>query len=182
VSRITDYAALATTQSDDLLPVVDVHDTSMAATGTTKKITVANLTAAAIAASLPTLAAHVTVTASGSLAVNTPYEADATSGSLTLTLPASAAGKLIVVEKSTAPNTVSVTGNIRGTGATTITLALLNESVMLFGDGTTWWPVAGHKTLSSLDGRYDASGAAAAAQAASDPAGSAAYFLRVFAV
>ena len=41
--KITDYAALTAIQSDDLLVVVDVHDTSMAATGTTKNMTVAQL-------------------------------------------------------------------------------------------------------------------------------------------
>jgi hypothetical protein len=46
VTRITAYTALTATQADDVLPVVDVHDTSMAASGTTKQITVANLAAA----------------------------------------------------------------------------------------------------------------------------------------
>jgi hypothetical protein len=45
MTKITAYGALATAQADDVLPVVDVHDTSMAATGTTKKITVGALTA-----------------------------------------------------------------------------------------------------------------------------------------
>lgn len=45
MSKITAYNALAVAQSDDVLPIVDVHDTSMAASGTTKKITVANLIA-----------------------------------------------------------------------------------------------------------------------------------------
>lgn len=43
MTKITAYAALASTQPDDMLPVVDVHDTSMAASGTTKQITVAGL-------------------------------------------------------------------------------------------------------------------------------------------
>lgn len=43
MSRITDYAALAAPAADDVLPVVDIHDTSMAATGTTKKVTIASL-------------------------------------------------------------------------------------------------------------------------------------------
>ena len=41
--KITDYAALPAVHADDLLVVVDVHDTSMAATGTTKNMTVAQL-------------------------------------------------------------------------------------------------------------------------------------------
>lgn len=43
MSRITTYAALTAARLDDVFPVVDVHDTSMAATGTTKKITAASL-------------------------------------------------------------------------------------------------------------------------------------------
>ena len=43
VSKITDYGALTAALPDDVIPVVDVHDTSMAASGTTKKITVSGL-------------------------------------------------------------------------------------------------------------------------------------------
>lgn len=46
MSKITAYAALASAsvRPDDVLPVVDVHDTSMASSGTTKKVTVGALT------------------------------------------------------------------------------------------------------------------------------------------
>lgn len=150
MSKITAYASLASTQPDDVLPVVDVHDTSMAPSGTTKKIAVSAL----LATVLPTLA-EVAVSASGTLAVNKITEVTATSGALTMTLPASVASSLIVVERAAASTAnVAITGNIRGAGSSTITLQLGSESQMLFGDGTTWWPVAGHKTLSSLDARY----------------------------
>jgi len=45
MSKITDYGALAAAavQPDDVLPIVDTHDFTQAGTGTTKKITVANL-------------------------------------------------------------------------------------------------------------------------------------------
>jgi hypothetical protein len=43
MSKISAYTAIASVQSDDLLPVVDVHDTSMAPTGTTKKMTLSQL-------------------------------------------------------------------------------------------------------------------------------------------
>ena len=76
MSKITAYTALASAQPDDLLVVVDVHDTSMAPTGTDKNITLANAvkatldgttgdiaaspgTAAAGAAGKPADAAHV---------------------------------------------------------------------------------------------------------------------------
>lgn len=47
MGKITGYTALTATQPDDLLVIVDVHDTSMAPTGTDKKITVSNLLPAA---------------------------------------------------------------------------------------------------------------------------------------
>lgn len=46
MSKITAYNALTSPRYDDVVPVVDIHDTTMASSGTTKKITVANLTAA----------------------------------------------------------------------------------------------------------------------------------------
>lgn len=41
--KITDFTALTTVASGDFLPIVDISDTTDAATGTTKKITRANL-------------------------------------------------------------------------------------------------------------------------------------------
>jgi Pectate lyase superfamily protein len=43
VSKISSYNAITSVQSNDLLVVVDVNDTSMASTGTTKKMTLAQL-------------------------------------------------------------------------------------------------------------------------------------------
>jgi hypothetical protein len=43
MSRITTFGALASPAPNDVLPIVDVDDTTMAPTGTTKKITVSNL-------------------------------------------------------------------------------------------------------------------------------------------
>lgn len=43
MTKITGLTALTAQQPDNWLPVVDVHDTTMAATGTTKKITTASL-------------------------------------------------------------------------------------------------------------------------------------------
>lgn len=43
MAKITAYSAISSVQQDDVLVVVDVHDTSMAASGTTKKMTLAQL-------------------------------------------------------------------------------------------------------------------------------------------
>jgi hypothetical protein len=48
MSKISAYAALTSPASGDVLPVVDISDTSMAASGTTKKITLANLLPGAV--------------------------------------------------------------------------------------------------------------------------------------
>lgn len=42
MSKVTDYTELTTVAPDDLLMVVDVHDSTMSAQGTTKKIKVSN--------------------------------------------------------------------------------------------------------------------------------------------
>jgi hypothetical protein len=109
--------------------------------------------AAAIAASLPTLAT-ATAAASAPLAVNTVTQVTAASN-LTMTLPSPVAGALIVVEREAASTAnVAVTGNVRGVGSSTVTLSLGSESEMFLGTASTWNPVAGHKTLTSLDSRY----------------------------
>jgi hypothetical protein len=46
MSKITTYTALTTVAASDALPVVDISDTTMAASGTTKKVTAAALMAA----------------------------------------------------------------------------------------------------------------------------------------
>lgn len=51
MSKITQYGALASPASDDVLPIVDVHDQTMATSGTTKRITVAGLLAETVATS-----------------------------------------------------------------------------------------------------------------------------------
>ena len=56
--------------------------------------------------------------------------------------------------KAASASTVAVTGSIRGVGSSTVTLSLASESEMFLGSGGSWWPVAGHKTLSSLQALF----------------------------
>jgi hypothetical protein len=108
--------------------------------------------AAAIAASLPTLA-QASVSTSGALALDTITEVTAATA-LTMTLPSPVTGSLVVVERASASTAnVAVTGSIRG-GVATITLQLASESEAFFATAGSWWPIAGHKTLGSLDARY----------------------------
>lgn len=48
MSKISAYGAITSVQADDLLAVVDVHDTTMAPSGTTKKMTLEQLLAGVI--------------------------------------------------------------------------------------------------------------------------------------
>lgn len=83
--------------------------------------------------------------------------ANAAGGPITLTLPTTpAAGKMLSVEKTdTSINAVTITGNIRGAAGQSIILSLYRETVGFVSDGSnSWWPVFGHKTLGSLDGRF----------------------------
>src|SRR6266478_945222 len=43
MSKITQYNAITSVQQDDLLVVVDIHDTTMAVTGTTKKMAISQI-------------------------------------------------------------------------------------------------------------------------------------------
>lgn len=111
--------------------------------------------AVAWASVLPGLA-QASVSASGTLALNTITTVTAASA-LTMTLPAPVAVDLIVVERESASTAnVAVTGNIRGAAGTTVTLQLGTESEVFYATGGSWWPVGGHKSLSSLDSRYAA--------------------------
>ncbi len=100
---------------------------------------------------LPSMAANVTVIASGNLAPNQVTEANAFSGAITLTLPAADDGSLIVTEKlDSSVNAVTVTGNVRGTPAVSLTLSEQYESVMLMAYHGSWWPVATSDSVSGL--------------------------------
>lgn len=97
---------------------------------------------------------------------------DATSGSITVTLPSATgnAGALVSITRVDATvNTVTVSGTIRGVSST-ITMPLQYEAVDLVSNGSgSWWPYAGHKTLTTLDARYSTTGVAAANYATLTP-------------
>jgi lysophospholipase L1-like esterase len=98
-----------------------------------------------------------TVTASGALVVGKHNPVDATAGAKTMTLPTGAGeGTTIGVEKlDSSANAVTVTGNVRGASGQSITLPWAHETLLLRADATgSWWPVAGHKTKTSLDAAY----------------------------
>jgi hypothetical protein len=122
---------------------------------------------AAELASTPRQLVAAIVTANGTLTVNKLTPVNATAGALTQQLPpGQPEGSLIACEKTDATgNMVTVEGNIRDTASTSIALKLQHETVLLEADATgSWWPLASHKTLSSLEALFDAKGAATAAE------------------
>jgi DNA-binding beta-propeller fold protein YncE len=105
---------------------------------------------------LPALAVHVTVTGNAALVADQLTPVNATSGEVTMTLPAGEpGGSLIAVEKTdSTSNAVTIQGSIRGE-VTSITLKLQHETVVLEAESSgSWRPLASHKTLSSLEGVF----------------------------
>jgi hypothetical protein len=101
-----------------------------------------------------------TISASTTLNVNTYTPVNAGSSPLTQTLPTGAAsGNLIAVEKTdSSTNVVTVSGSIRDVPSSSLTLSLAHETIIFEADPSgSWWPIASHKTLGSLDARYLAS-------------------------
>src|SRR5437868_2513403 len=112
----------------------------------------------ASSASSPSVTVASTVTSAGTLAAGKHTPVDASGGALAMTLPTGASsGTVLSLEKTdTTNNTVTVTGNIRGVAATSLVMRLVRESMVFIADSSgSWWPQAGHKTLSSIDERYD---------------------------
>ena len=135
MTKITAYGALASPQPDDVLPVVDVHDTSMASSGTTKKITVDSLRAVPV----KTVTGVNTTAATDCLTL-----CNAAGGGFTNTLPDATAvlsGAPYIFEKTDATaNEVKLLPVSAQTvdGATYFVLAAAGASVTLRSDGSNW--------------------------------------------
>lgn len=111
-------------------------------------------------ATAPTVGA-TPVTVDGVLAADRYARVDATAGNRVQSLPTGQPeGTVVGVEKVDATgNTVSVAGNIRGVAATDIKLSLKNETLILVADAAgSWYPIASHKTKTSLDALYGGAG------------------------
>ena len=116
-SKITALAALTTADpANDMFPVVDVSDTSMAASGTTKRISINNILACSPSATL----ASATIT--GDLTVDTStLKVDSANDRVLIgTLTALGSAKLSILGKTQADTAVAgdVIGNFNNTSAT----------------------------------------------------------------
>lgn len=111
-----------------------------------------------VANKLNNLPIHATLTATATLVAGefTPVNVEA--GGFIVKLPTGKSlGTLIAVEKTDATaNIVTVEGSIRGE-AITNTLKLKREAIVYEAETSgSWRPIADHKTLGSLDARYEA--------------------------
>lgn len=159
MSKITAYSSLASAQSDDVLPVVDVHDTSMASSGTTKKIT-----AGVLAAFAGKLAPTAVKTSGYTAAPNDFVPCDTTSGGFTVTLPNAPADQSVVgvkqvIQGGTNTVTVACAGSDvfnKAGGSVSGTLTLLAQGMLLQykASGGIWYVLADDLPLSQLDLRY----------------------------
>lgn len=84
-----------------------------------------------------------TVTSSGPALSGHQNPADATSGTVTLTLPTGKTdgASLSVVKIDSSGNAVVCSGSIRGVGSSSVTLAAQNQLVEFIADSSgSWWP------------------------------------------
>jgi parallel beta-helix repeat protein len=117
--------------------------------------------AGALAAVFQDISPQTPVTTSGNLAANSLVPINGASTAVALALPATnTIGQFILTERVddgtlTGAGAVTITGKVRGTASSTLPLKLLNESILFVAlGGGNWWPLAGHKTLASMDARY----------------------------
>lgn len=97
-----------------------------------------------------------TATASATLIAGTHTPCDATSGALTMTLPApSRVGARLRVEKiDNSANTVTVAGTLRGTSGSIVLSSQFHVVEFVGEPGSSWRPVTDHRTKTALDASY----------------------------
>jgi len=116
-TKITALTALtAADPANDVLPIVDVSDTSMAASGTTKKISVNNILGCSGTATL----ASATIT--GDLTVDTTtLKVDSTNNRVGIGTASPTAGMVLDIVSATSNNFVRFTDSVNATGYLGIT-------------------------------------------------------------
>jgi hypothetical protein len=156
VTKISAYSAITSVEPDDLLVVVDVHDTTMAATGTTKKMTLSQLPTTTALSQAAVQTANYVASAGQIVPVNT------TSGDVIVHLPnAPASGTLVSVKHVIQGGTNAVSVETSGSdvfnktgGATTETLTLVNQGILVQYQSGIWMVLADDLPLTQLDARY----------------------------
>lgn len=147
-TKITALTELAESPAvDDLLTLVDISDTMMAASGTNKKITVANALAAPTQASITGATTLVSSDLSVSLARLKWHVCSGTTADYTVTLPAVSgnAGKYLGIRMATGlTKLVTLDGNASEAIDGALTRVMWEqEAAILLCDGSNWFKIAG---------------------------------------
>lgn len=142
-TKISDLVELGGASLDDLLVIVDVDDTSMATSGTNKKIKASNATGLLA----PLAGGEISVTGATTATVSRMHVCSGTTADYTVTLPPASGnlGRLIGFRMAAGlTKLVTLDGNASETidGALTRVLWAL-ESAILLCDGSGWCKVAG---------------------------------------
>jgi hypothetical protein len=96
-------------------------------------------------------------TVSTTVTANTKQGYDATAGTLTATLPASATlGDIVFIQKTdSSANVLNISGHINGTAASTLPVRTQLQGKLLQWTGATWEVIAGDLSLPALDARFN---------------------------
>jgi hypothetical protein len=163
MSKISQYTTIGSIQSDDQLVVVDVHDTSMASSGTTKKLLLSQLdlryallTGATFAGAV--VMTPVTLTDAATIAVNAALGNQfrvTLGGNRTLGAPSNPADGQVITFEFTQDGTgsrtitlpVSAGGYHFGTDLTSVTLSTApgtrDKMTCQYNSGAGKWDVTG---------------------------------------
>ena len=134
--KVSGLDALTSIADGDLIPIVDISDTTQAGTGSTKKVAISNLLGYAFHS---LTASTYTAGTNGENVIL----ADATSNAITITLPAasSSSKKLFIIKKIDATsNIVTIDGNSSETidGDLEQNFSVQYTSITLYCDGSNW--------------------------------------------
>ena len=154
-SKITALAALTTADpANDMFPVVDVSDTSMAASGTTKRISINNILACSPSATL----ASAAITGAATVGTTLGVTGASTLASVGVTGAATVGTTLLVGTNATPTNGNVIIGtsgkgidfSATSEGSGTMTSELLND----YEEGTFTPNIGGTATYTAQVGRY----------------------------
>lgn len=159
MSKISQYAALVTPATDDLLIAVDVHDTSMAPTGTDKNITVGNLLYPAAGVQALSNSSTITTGYSGVLPVS---ETGNVTGVILAAPSNLVSTQVIVVNRSAFTITFAASGTSNVAGGTLNVIPALGACTFVYDPGTSlWYPgeaTTGGVSLDSTAGDFQPDG------------------------
>lgn len=123
MSKISGYNPITSVQTDDLLAVVDVHDTSMAPTGTTKKMTVGQLPAPSVYQAWQFLPESYGAKGDGRIISDAVLNSTTTLTSASAAFTSADTGKHIMINGAIGGTNIPLIATMTFVNATTVTLS-----------------------------------------------------------